>query len=407
MFKKLPVKLIVILFCIAFHSLNTQAGVFKPKPGSKVLANSIISAISQEDSVIIEGCQISQPFLVEGSFGRPHTIKSFIDIYNSIFSDSVSLRYCYFANTVRLRDVTFSKKFNLSENFFREEISFVKIIFNEASSFDSSTFNRVATFENNIFNDQTSFSKATFRERVYFTGTTFNYYTEFDKAYFYGSISFLGVDFNGLTSFHKTVFTDIVILEAKQFQNISITWKQLENYLWLPHLDYFRLMKIFEEKRQLNDADEVYLCAKNLERMKQPWYIRYSEYWLFQVPFGYGVKPFNTLCLSICIVFFFAFCFSKPNALKEIEKQFRHEEQQGLFQVVPSNFSKRFYNALYFSIHTFIIGIVSNWYPSDEFLINTRRIKLFKFRTLSMIEGVLGWILLAVFIVILTRKFIR
>ena len=64
-------------------------------------------------------------------------------------------------------------------------------------------------------------------------------------------------------------------------------------------------------------------------------------------------------------------------------------------------------DAFYFSFQTFIVGAVAGWCPSDQYLIRMRRVKLIRFRTLAMIEGALGWILLILFVVTLTRKFIR
>jgi hypothetical protein len=220
-------------------------------------------------------------------------------------------------------------------------------------------------------------------------------------------VHFSKSNFGEYSDFTLTEFVGEVDLSLIQFKNIDVLWQQLKGHLICDQLFYFKLLKFFEEKRQLDDADGVYLFLKDQERIKKPRILRYLEYWLFKLPFGYGVKPLNTLYLSIIIIILFAFFYTKSSAIKEIEKEFWHRRRRRLFQDVPKSFWKRFYNALYFSIHTFIIGIVSNWHPTDEFLINTRRIKLFKFRTLSMVEGILGWILLAVFIVILTRKFTR
>ncbi|KPJ62940.1 hypothetical protein AMJ44_14940 [candidate division WOR-1 bacterium DG_54_3] len=119
------------------------------------------------------------------------------------------------------------------------------------------------------------------------------------------------------------------------------------------------------------------------------------------------MKPLNTLYLSLLIIFLWTLFYTKSNTIKEIEKELGHRRRRRKSRIVRKGFRKRLYDALYFSVQTFIIGVVPDWHPTDEFLIKTGKIRLFKFRTLSMIEGALGWILLVLFVVTLTRKFIR
>jgi hypothetical protein len=372
--RKLLLKAIVILCCLAFHSLSTQAGTFQPQPGSTVLADSIIAAIERGDSIIIHKCKILGGLLKKGIQEKPEIIKSVIDIESSTFWNSVSFKDCYFISLVILYSDTLIDDIDFSRSEFKSDVSFYKTVFKSNVDFHFVKFGGKTVFTSTIFNERADFSFCTFGGDVYFW---------------------------------NAIFKEQAVLLSIEFTNIYISWNQLKHHLICEPRTSYKFMKYFEEQRVLGDADGVYLFLKDQERMEKSRIFRYLEYWLYKLPFGYGAKPLNTLYFSIIIVIVFALFYVKPNAIKEIEKEFWHRKRQRLFQNVTKGFWKRFYNALYFSVHTFIIGIVSNWHPTDEFLINTRRIKLFKFRTLSMIEGVLGWILLAVFIVILTRKFIR
>ena len=431
MFKKLPVKLIVILFCIAYlnsktlayeaESRSTQIKLiesttppsstqiqsspladsvvepdfllpfipfapitlpFHPPNHSKIPTYIIEGALRIGKDVIIDSCMILGPLWMEGRLERPDSIKSYMTIRHSVFTDSISFINCYFLNEV-----------TLSENSFNNSVGFFYV----------------------IFRNDVNFQRCTFKDLVSFKGTFFS----------------------GFADFTGSIFLGKVVLDLIEFKNIQVTWAQLKSHLVYLPVVYFKLMKSFEENRQLEDADDVYLFLKDKERMKKPWYIRYPEYWLFQLPCGYGVKPLNTVYLSIVIILLFALFYTKPNSIKEIEKEFLSRRHRKSFRDTPKSFKKRFYYALYFSVHTFIIGIVADWHPTDEFLINTsrinlfrfraifrkkkvsdwypteeylissRRIKLFRFRTLAMIEGALGWILLVLLVVTLTRKFIR
>ena len=166
-------------------------------------------------------------------------------------------------------------------------------------------------------------------------------------------------------------------------------------------------MKHFEQQRQLDDADGVYLFLKDHERIEKPWYVRYPEYWFIQQTCGYGVKPLRTLIVCALVIILFSALYTKTNAIREIEKEFGHPRRRRIRRSVRRSLRKRLYDAVYFSAQTFIICVVPDWHPTDEFLIKFWKIKLFKFRTFSMIEGALGWVLLVLFVVTLTRKFIR
>ena len=429
MFKRILFYSLFILIFIIPLKQDSNAKTWE-RYNTTVLADSILAVIERADSVIIDKCEIlgslevnlDTPLveiLPEGGLlvkfpGETDTVKSFISITRSTFSKVFTCINCYFMENVYLHSDTCSGNADFTRSTFRKD-----------ALFNSSTFGSA------------EFEKVTFDEEARFDGTTFGdvsfFLTTFDS-----SASFFSTAFNGIAQFSGATFRGQLILRPKQFQNIYISWSQIQHHhaSW-SLFDYVRIMKNFEELRQLGDADGVYLFLKEQERVRKPWYVRYPEFWLFQLPCGYGVKPLNTLYLSLVIVLIFMLVFSKSNAIKEIEREFGYRKRRKRYRAVNRSFGKRLYDALYFSIHTFIIGIVVDWYPTDEFLVDTRRInifrfrifriagsvsdrrpteeflvkargiRLFKFRTLAMIEGVLGWVLLVLFVVTLTRKFIR
>ena len=326
-----------------------------------VYARDINAAIDRGDSIIIDGCEIIGSLTREGTPESPDTIKSFIIVYSSNFLNLVSFVDCYFAKEAR--------------------------------------------FSGDTFSYYVDFSKTTFNENAWFF-----------PAFFDKDVYFLLAKFRGFASFWAAEFRGKVDLRYIEFNDFYISWKQLKDHLICDPPTSFKLMKQFEERRQLDDADGVYLFLKDQERLKKPWYVRYPEYWFIQLTCGYGRRPLYTFILSIILVIFFAVFFTNSKAIKEIEKESGRRWLPRLYRDVPQNWRKRFYYALYFSLHTFIIGVVSDWHATDEFLIKKRiEIKLFKFgpnikltprfkfRTLSMIEGALGWILVIILIISLER----
>jgi len=395
------------LFILIFLISSKQDSNAKTWKDTTVQADSIIAAIERGDSVIIAGCEISGPLVKKGTPGKPDTIRSLIRIWNSIFYDSVFFSSCCFMNELKFEatsftiwvffnDVTFTDRAFFTWSTFEEHAGFWFCTFRESALFWKPTFYGSAGFGETIFCGRADFSYATFSEDAWFLDAIFKEDAIFSEA-----------TFRGNTRLRNTTFGGQVDLSHIEFESLDLSWKQLSGHLTCDPPTSHRLMKDFEEKRQLDDADGVYLFLKDQERRHKKWYIRYPEYWFIQQTCGYGTKPLNTLYLSAGIIILFAIFYTKSNAIREIEKELGHRRRRRKYRIVRKGFGKRFYDALYFSVHTFIIGVVSDGYPTDEFLINFWKIKRIKFRTLAMIEGALGWILLVLFVVTLTRKFIR
>jgi hypothetical protein len=391
-----------ILFCSLFILIFLISS--KQDPNAKtweqrdttVSADSIIAAIDRGEDIKIASCEIFGALTKQGTENVPDTIKSYIDIQSCDFLDSVYFEYCYFM-----------KRVEFPFNNFSQDVYFCRATFSEDIDIRTAIFRGEAWFSYTIFNKEAIFSWVTFDTSAWFNNCYFLGHATFFQAIFGGLAYFPCATFAEDADFSSATFRSDIYLESIKFKNIDISWTQLKGNLICNRPVYSKLMKNFEEKRMLDDADGVYLFLKDQERMEKPPYIRYPEYWFIQLTCGYGTKPQNTIYLSIGIILVLMLFYTKSNAIREIEKEFGHRRRRRKYRIERKRLRRRLYDALYFSVHTFIIGVVSDWHPTDEFLIKTKKIKLFKFRTLSMIEGTLGWILLVLFVVTLTRKFIR
>lgn len=143
----------------------------------------------------------------------------------------------------------------------------------------------------------------------------------------------------------------------------------------------------------LEDADGVYLFLKDQERIRKPVWIRYPEYWFIQLTCGYGTKPLRALATSGLVITLFAI-FYYLIKIREPKRALG----AGLKRI-----RMKAYNAIYFSINTFVVGAPIEWAPDDT----QSSTKHYLFRILTTVERTLGWILLVLFVVTLTRKFIR
>jgi hypothetical protein len=345
-----------ILFCTLFFLIFLIPS--KQDPNAKawerynttVHADSIIAAIDRGEDIEIDHCEIFGLRMInKGTPERPDTTTSFISITNSTFHVPVYFHDCYFLSTV---------------------------------GFDGSTFNEMV-----------SFWDATFYTDAWFQGTTFKKGANFYSSTFCENAHFLGVTFRD-AYFTGTTFDGKVDLRRIEFEDIYILWKQLKGHV-IGHLpDYFKLMENFEQRRQLGDADGVYLFLKDHERMEKRWYIRYPEYWLIQLTCGYGVKPWRPLITSALVIILFTFIYLI------LDSQEKEPLNLGLANPGSQTFKRRPSRGFYYSINTFIIGAPPNWTVGNG---HSQK----WFRIWTTIERALGWILLVLFVVTLTRKFIR
>lgn len=424
MCKRSKLILFIILFCILFPVFISQATVFNPPPDSKISADSILAAIEHGDSVIIDNCEIYGPLIKIGTGETPDTVRNLISITRSTFYDTVSFLRCNFLKDISFDSTIFLEKVSFSYTIFSGATVFSGVTFRNPALFSYSTFTGYADFSGAIFRKGTAFVSAIFsedasfngdsisgaavfyevrfRKSAYFMGANFSGEAYFTKATFSGDVFFRNASFEE-ANFLEAQFSSVVDFSLKEFKNIYISWKQLEGHLWYNPTAIFKLMKYFEEQRQLDDADGIYLFSKKKETSNMKWYNynKYFRYFLWATC-GYGVKPFRTLFISIFLIFLFALFYTKPGAIRAITQD--HAVRRAARKAVRKiSFSQ----ALRFSFHTFLIGAVTDWYPTEYFLINKKRIKLLRFRNLSMIEGALGWILVILFIISLGKKFIR
>ena len=93
------------------------------------------------------------------------------------------------------------------------------------------------------------------------------------------------------------------------------------------HLDYndvfyLALVKNFEELGLWKEADDVFFEYRKNERIRKVWWKRYLEYWLLELPFGFGVKPwflFRTVSIPWLLFGCFYCFFVRKNEEKLIE----------------------------------------------------------------------------------------
>ncbi|HUU26953.1 MAG TPA: potassium channel family protein [archaeon] len=410
------------------------------------------------DNFLIDNCYINNYFLIDSclfnkAFGISNTnFKNICGISNSKFLGDVNFNNVTFSedmvlerdslkNATFFNKVVFNKRVGFQYSVFGARSRFYFIEINRSVRFDSTYFKEEAIFKTIYFKDYSIFDYATFKNvsfqnTDFFGKLDFNY-INIDNAFF-GGVRFYNICyfrnnsmlktlelddciFDKTVDFKDTYFPDSIIINNIHFGRMLVNWNQLINKIQpnmkdtLHFEDYSRIyipfINNFKNIGQYEDEDDCYYKLKNIEKdfslksinsNPKTWFRPFFLI-LFKITCGYGVRPYNVLKCSIFIILFFTFLYYPLGPILERKKDkyldytFNYDFRTKL---------QRFYDAFYFSVSKFTTVGYGDWYPSQEFFMICN-FKIIRFRSIAILEGFIGWFLMALFIISLTIKYIR
>jgi uncharacterized protein YjbI with pentapeptide repeats len=368
---------IVWMFCLAIIVLLMATGVQAQKL-REVNATEILKQIENGEDIFLENVRITGKLdlrninlknVSKARFAREieyyglekelKIVESEIKIPNSFFEEDVD-----FSNTEIRKDIDFSgtsflRKSDFSGANFARGASFKDANFTGGASFNYANFAKTARFRDTNFAGDASFKDANF------TGDAIFFPTEFDKAYFRG-----------------TTFTNVSLNET-DYNQMNVEWSTLKDALIFDGPTYIKLIKNFREMEQFEDADAAYYQYRQLSQKNKEWSFPKLMDVVAGVSCGYGVKPGYPLIWGFILIIVFALVYKLGNGIKRLKLKENGDNRVS------------FWDAFYFSLVTFSTVGYGDWYPED------------RYRKFVMIEGVLGWLLLALFIVTLANVMIR
>lgn len=202
---------------------------------------------------------------------------------------------------------------------------------------------------------------------------------------------------------HVAIAGDIDIsrqidLHNADFARQEVRWPALRHHLAYDGAAYLSLAKNFRNLEWFEDADD---CCYNYRRMSQAektlvyrekmhLMINWSKLLdgIAWISCGYGIQPRHMVFLSCFIIELFDLIFWLGNGII-VEKT--DTESQSLTPQGDLNFLDN----IYFSTNVFTAKTQVKWYPIGIF------------RYFAAVESILGWLLLALFLVTLGRTMIR
>jgi len=347
-------------------------------------------------------------------------------------------RDAYFSNAV----FTGSCDFNFTR-FAEEYVLFDGVRFLGDAHFEDAEFGRWTNFYGSTFSGVADFLLATFPGRSFianvtfggdasFAGVEFMSFAEFEDSRFEGDFFLYGstisyMKLNGTTFGEKSQ----VHLNNTEIEGFVIPWRTMEDHLVFRDEVYMGLVENYKRLGWFQDADDCYYHYRKLAQERKD--ISWSKAidYLAWLSCGYGVRPDYTLAWSLSIVLVFGIIFhlgggllqyerpdAKPEELgegseadetdlhvriknvassqeSETHVEFDGETQQDFVNIPSIPERPTLGEAMYFSSLVFIAQA-----PADY-------LALGRYKYLVIVEGVLGWLMLALFLVALGNLMIR
>ena len=300
---------------------------------------------------------------------------------------------CIFKHPVHFDNAVFEDHIEFKFARFESHAGFENVVFKGPAIFEMATFRRSAIFWGTVFCDQAGFTYSTFHDITGFDDTEFR-----DDALFNSSTFRSTVTFGGTTFFARRAdFSGVGVRDGNSFSVSPPTRERSRGELRAFRLTeegegLYRLAK--ESARRQGDylmAGEYYYaeqCAIEYANRKKCrckiWH--FLAEWLFaRNIFGYGEKPHRALIVALVVIILCA----------GLHFSFAGIAPTGLAPAEVANYQPSVGESLYFSVVSFTTLGYGDLVPKPGF------------RWLASTEAALGAVLMAVFIVCLTRKYMR
>ncbi|MHB8119033.1 MAG: pentapeptide repeat-containing protein [Methanothrix sp.] len=316
-----------------------------------------------------------------GAYANFESAQCIGDVY---FYGSQFNSYCTFSNA-RLE-----KNADFHATKYSNGVGFLHTQFFDKANFARSRFIADSIFYQAHFNDTASFSNANFDGPVFFNDTVFCRDANFDNAQFLSPTDMSYAAFKGDLKMNSTKIARMVLdsstfsegsrlyLAKADINRLIVSWSQIRDILSFDTAAYLSLIKNYKDLGQSNDANECYYEYRYLNQASKP--IGFSKFldtvaWL---TCGYGVRPHYALLCGMVIILIFSLIYWAGRGVEGFH-----------------------------DIHGRQLMVASLFYSTIAFTANSKGLPLRgHYKYLGIAEGIVGWLLMALFLVTLGRLII-
>lgn len=336
---------------------------------------------------------------------RSLVIESNITIENSTFENRLNFSNVQFKNTL------YFKKANFNDN-----VDFIGSNFVNSAYFNGTEFKKIANFSYADFNNSVYFNNVKFTGRTDFYGAKFNSFAYFnDETKFRSNTEFSFANFTGLVDFSNTWFgRDVNFHEAKlaYFTNFTgaefndsgkFTGPSMPIGFIVDGANYHVFSRYYNNLNQFELADELYYNYRIYNMTRKSWSDIgfWSDLILFSI-YGFGVKPLHSIYFGILSILIFSLIYINPINWKSLSSNIHLGKTNNKGRTLSlrdpgikkdsgqnkkaQNQEAGIFDVICYSICCFISQSHEGLSPKENF------------RIITILEGVLGWITLGVFI---------
>jgi uncharacterized protein YjbI with pentapeptide repeats len=371
-----------------------------------------------------------------------------VSFAKSVFTREADFSVARFGGIANFTEARFEGETRFSYAQFGSLTYFPRVRFDDDVHLDFSQFSRLAIFWNALFSGNTDFSNAHFMDKsnfldadfagnVSFAATRFDGDVVFWAAWFRGNAIFGLAYFGGFSDFQNTRFDQVayfpvakftdtaffmdaifkkdlvlesariysmimenvtfgpqstIVLKGADFNRFTVHWDVIKDRMKYDGAAYIALTNNYKDLEWFDDADECYYQYRFIGQQGHPW--GWSKIFdiIAWISCGYGVRVSYVSFWCIFTIIFFGVVFWAGNGMGKFEVT--GLEVPGNADVNKKRIS--LIDALYFSTAMFTTSQAPvNNYPVGFY------------RHLAMVEGILGWFFLGLFIVVLSGVLIR
>lgn len=290
------------------------------------------------------------------------------DFYGSVFNGP-----CYFGNA-KLKGYSNFININFKDNYaefagtnISGNVDFYHSRFGSKASFENARIGGNSNFNDVIFGGLAQFADSRFSGKGEFINTSFNGNANFKGSFFGKEVSFLESKFN------KTTTVDF---SGSQFVGYFFGWNSIRNAFKSDEATQLALIKNLKEHGLYSDADDCYFSYRYSYMSTLIDYLGWKSC-------GFGVRPLQTLYFAFGILFIFGLIFFKFDVVRDLSG-------------IPKTPWDKLRDCFFFSALLFFtlhppknLDYMPNW------------------RLAVLLEDILGWLVMALFIVTLGNVIIR
>lgn len=347
------------------------------------------------------------------------------------FCSEVSFERATFNSSSYFKNAMFRERANFIEAKFRGDIYFIEAKFENEANFHKTEFGKYISKE--TVSGWTEFEAAEFKMDANFSGSEFRGYTSFIKAKFNRNsdfqeaqfisnkeekvwISFYEAKFSETANFLGIHFSKYVNFGRSKFSILELHWHDIKDFvdpsqgespknqteLASQEKDafYLALVKNYKDLGWFKDADDCYYQyrtdSKNSKKMIRGKNLNWSKFMDYVAWFscGYGVRPSYTIFMGIIIILIFGGIFELGNAIKSEPSILDKSGVNNSLSNIPKQ-DISFIDSAYFSFMAFLGKSPRNLFAYGNF------------GYVALAENIIGWLLMALFLVTLGRVMIR